>query len=90
MSANALAGLLGAISAAPDLRRGLCVGNWRDFDQTDNPAVAEACLDLCRRCGVLSQCRDWSSNFSNRELSGVVAGRVRPWSPSSDRKAATA
>jgi len=90
MSANALAGLLGAISAAPDLRHGLCVSNWDLWDQTEDAGIVDHCVRQCLRCPALAQCREWSSQFSNRELSGVVAGRVRPWSPSSDRKAATA
>jgi len=90
MSANALAGLLGAISAAPDLRHGLCVSNWDLWDQTDDAATIELTTRMCLRCPVLDRCRDWSATLTHRQLSGVVAGVVRPWSPSSDRKAATA
>jgi hypothetical protein len=90
VTGGALAGILDAISAAPDLRRGLCVDRWDLWDETDDPATIEATTRMCLRCPVLDRCRDWSSQFSNRHLSGVVAGVVRPWSPSSDRKAATA
>jgi len=90
MSANALAGLLEAISAAPDLRHGLCVDRWDLWDEADDPATIELTTRMCLRCPVLDRCREWSSQFTNRQLSGVVAGTVRPWSPSSDRKAATA
>jgi len=90
MSANALAGILDAISAAPDLRRGLCVGHWSLWDATDDPATIELTTQMCLRCPVLDRCRDWSATLTHRQLSGVVAGVVRPWSPSSDRQQATA
>jgi len=90
MSANALAGMLAAIGAAPDLRHGLCVSNWDLWDQTEDPATIELTTQMCLRCPVLDRCREWSSQFTNRQLSGVVAGVVRPWSPSSDRQQATA
>jgi len=90
MTATALAGMLAAIGAAPDLRRGLCVGNWSLWDATDDPAIVDHCVRQCRRCPVLDRCRDWSATLTHRQLSGVVAGVVRPWSPSSDRQRATA
>jgi len=90
MSANALAGLLGAISAAPRLDGALCAGNWQLWDETDDPVIVDHCVRQCLRCPVLDRCRDWSATLTHRQLSGVVAGVVRPWSPSSDRKAATA
>jgi len=85
-----LDGLLDAITAAPDLRQGLCVGHWSLWDATDDPAIVDHCVSQCLRCPVLSRCRDWSPTFSNRRLSGVVAGKVRAWSLSSGPQKATA
>jgi hypothetical protein len=85
---SALDGLLDAIAAGPNLERGLCVSQWELFDDTDDPAAVEQATALCSECPVLAVCASWSAGFSANDLSGVVAGEVRPWSQSRKRKAA--
>ena len=47
MTADAYAGILDAIHAAPTLERGLCVGHWDLWDATDDAAtVAHAMAGL--------------------------------------------
>jgi hypothetical protein len=75
------ASLLGALAAAPDLEGASCVGHAEMFDITDDPAVTAVTQRICAECPVLARCRDWSAGFTNRELSGVVAGAIRPWEP---------
>lgn len=90
MSAAALAGILGAIGAGPDLAGARCIGQWELFDQTDDPGMTDRARSLCAQCPVLARCRSWSATLSNRELSGTVAGTVRPWDPRSTRSKAVA
>jgi hypothetical protein len=71
MSARVLTGLLDAISAAPNLERGLCVGNWAIFDDTDLPDEA---LELCRRCSVLQQWDDHPAALGGYEVADIVVG----------------
>jgi hypothetical protein len=88
MSAQ-LAGILDAIAAGPNLG-GLCAWQWDLFDDTDNPAAIEQAVELCRQCPVLARCAEWSADYSPHDLSGVVAGQVRPWSPRSCKPKAQA
>lgn len=80
-----LADLLAAIGNGPNLERGLCVGHPDLWDAVDDPGLADHAAALCLECPVLIDCREWSSELSNRQLSGVVAGVVRPWDPRSTR-----
>jgi hypothetical protein len=75
---NRYQNLLSIIAAGPDLERGLCVGNWDVMDDVDLP---DAGLKLCAQCSVRPQCLQWSANFDNNQLSGIVGGVVRPWEP---------
>jgi Transcription factor WhiB len=84
-----LADLLNAIRSAPNLERGLCIGQWDLFDQTDDPGITDLAQSLCAQCPVLARCRSWAATLDNRQLSGVVAGVVRPWEPGSRRKEAS-
>jgi len=86
MTADALAGVLGAIAAAPSLERGLCVNLWDTFDATDDPAAVEKAKSLCQQCPVLARCAEWSARYDDNQLSGIIAGQVREWSPTRRRK----
>jgi Transcription factor WhiB len=79
--------ILDAFAAGPDLHRGLCAWQWDLFDSTDDPLAVERAVELCRQCPVLTQCAEWSAAYSPHDLSGVVAGQVRPWSPQRKPKA---
>jgi hypothetical protein len=59
------------------------------FDQTDDPGITDLAQSLCAQCPVLARCRSWAATLDNRQLSGVVAGVVRPWEPGSRRKEAS-
>jgi hypothetical protein len=83
-----LADLLSAIRGAPNLERGLCVGQWDLWDSADDPIMTARAVSLCWECPVLPQCGEWAAGLTNRELSGVVAGVVRPWEPRSTRRRA--
>jgi hypothetical protein len=84
-----LGDLFGAMRRAPDLERGLCVGQWDIFDETDDFGITDMAQELCARCPVLARCRSWSATLDNRQLSGVVAGVVRQWEPRSSRRKAS-
>src|SRR5271165_187673 len=73
----------------PISERGLCVGQWDLWDEDADPGVAEQAVSLCLECPVLGRCREWAATLTNRELSGVVAGIVRPWSPTRSKAAAS-
>ena len=81
MTADAYVGQLDAISASPELREGLCVGNWSLFDAVDDPIRAPQAAEICTVCPVLPQCAAWSAQYDANQLSGIVAGVVRPWQP---------
>jgi Transcription factor WhiB len=84
MNAAMLEQLFAALRGIPRLPGALCVTDPELWDNTDDPVVAEQAAELClHRCPALSDCAAWSSTLSNRELSGVVAGVIRPWEPRS-------
>lgn len=68
--------LLDAISAAPALERGLCVGQWDLFDSTDEPAAVEQAIELCGQCSVRARCAEYVASLPPRKRPvGVVARR---------------
>ena len=68
--------LLDAIYAAPNLTRGLCVGQHDLFDAVDDPAAVERALGLCAECKVLTECAAWADSQPRRSLYGVIAGHI--------------
>jgi hypothetical protein len=73
-----LDGILDAIASAPDLERGLCVGQFDLFDNTEDPAAVELALSLCAQCSVRDQCAEYVAGLSPRKRPiGVIAGAVR-------------
>jgi hypothetical protein len=78
MSAQ-LAGILEAIAGAPALDRGLCIGQWDLFDNTEDPAAVDQAIELCGQCSVRTRCAEYVASLPPRRRPvGVVAGIVRP------------
>ena len=83
--ADLLAGMLGAIGAAPDLPGALCKGStdW-DADHDGRRESADArgerlarAAETCRRCPALEACGSWLDGLPrHRRPTGVVAGVV--------------
>ncbi len=82
MSADQLANLLGAISAAPNLPGAKCAGRHDLFDESGKNEDAEVVRQrhtqaaaLCHTCPALAGCRAWYDSLSRwRRPPGVVAG----------------
>jgi WhiB family redox-sensing transcriptional regulator len=79
----ALADLLGAISAAPNLRGAACTDHRDLFDATTGkaagrPGVYARAIRVCESCPALTACSAWVESLppSQRPL-GVTAGRIR-------------
>jgi len=73
-----LAGVLDAIGAGPDLRRGLCVWSWHIFDEVDDPVIIDQAIALCRQCCVLGKCSEWVNSLpASKRPVGVTAAVLR-------------
>jgi Transcription factor WhiB len=74
-----LAGLIEAIhDGVPDLERGLCIGQWDLFDDTEDPAAVDQAIELCSQCSVRTRCAEWVNSLTPRRRPlGVVAGEIR-------------
>jgi WhiB family redox-sensing transcriptional regulator len=79
----ALADLLGAIAAAPNLTGAACRERRDVFDATTGkaagrPGVYARAIKVCTSCPVLTRCSAWVESLppSQRPL-GVTAGRIR-------------
>ena len=83
---SAINGVLDAIAAAPDLRRGRCVGQWEVWDSWDDVGLVEYAIAGCQSCAELQKCRDYVESLPARHRPhGVIAGVCRR--PPKSRKA---
>jgi WhiB family redox-sensing transcriptional regulator len=84
MTAATLAVMLGT---PPNLDGARCVGRWSVFDDRGpddpgGPDLTAAALRLCATCPALIACGQWVDALPpGRRPSGVVAGRVRRFTP---------
>jgi hypothetical protein len=78
--------LLAAIlHGAPALPGAACVGRAELFDGTD-PASTETAINLCRyRCTALAACERAANAAPHNSVSGVLAGRLHEWTPTTVR-----
>jgi WhiB family redox-sensing transcriptional regulator len=86
----ALAELLDAIAAAPNLAGAACVSHVDLFDATVARGRAgqlhAQAIAVCAGCPALAQCADWISHLpAGQRPYGVIAGRY--WSQRGDRAA---
>jgi len=74
--------LLAAIlHSAPALPGAVCAGRSELFDGTD-PASTETAINLCRyRCPALAACEPAADAAPPNAVSGVLAGRLYEWTP---------
>jgi hypothetical protein len=88
--------LLSSLAGTPAFPGARCRGKHHLFDPAgvDEPITvveqrhAQAAGLCLGGCPALDRCRSWAQTLTNHELSGVIAGEVRPWSQSRKPKAA--
>jgi hypothetical protein len=75
--------LMAALAGAPRLPGALCRGEADLFDQYDDPATVDYCVDVCASCPARADCERWLDSLRpSQRPHGVIAGRVnRPRQP---------
>lgn len=70
--------LLLALAGAPALPGARCRGRSHLFDGSDGPdgERTRQAAQLCRGCPALERCRTWADEQRDRDLDGVIAGRL--------------
>ncbi len=75
---SALDTLLLALAGAPSLPGARCRGKPHLFDGSDGPdgERTRQAAQLCRGCPALARCRAWADEQPDRDLNGVIGGRL--------------